>query len=370
MNFYRNLCLTALLLLPVYTVFAAYENELAIALEEAKTLEQEQDYSAAAKKFLAVELYAENPMEKANALLASARNSRLAKHYGDELDCLLRLTGEHINRINYKQIVTRMYEIGDAFFDGHNDLVISFLPFIHDANRMEDAYSSAIKLAPSAPEAPNARLRLARVHREDNQLLQAVDEFKEIMELHPGSDAARYAYVELAALYCVLAERGDGDGTWAELATKQLDSFIAKYPADPEIPWAKQKRVRMDTLNAKRLYGLAEYYHKEGKDDAAKDYLTRIIRDYGTTENAIPAEKLLAEIDETYTPPAADAKREKAPEPAKIKRNTIPLERTRIILVPENSGGRHLLPVRDLELNRVRDSRTELPERTVTDEDI
>ncbi len=370
MNFYGKICLAVLFLLPFCSVFAAYENEMAIALDEAKEYEQDKDYSAAAKKYLAVELYAEAPAEKANALLLAARNYRLAGHYGNELDCLLRLTVEHINRIDYKQVINRIYEIGDEFFDGHIDRVVSFLPFIHDANRMEDAYSSALKLAPSAPQAPNTRLRLARIHQEENHLLQAVDEYKEIMDLHPDSEAARYAYVELAGLYCLLAERGDGDGSWAKLATKQLDDFIAKYPADPEITWAKQKRAHMDELNAKRLYGLASYYHKDGKDAVAKKYLGQIVRDYGASENAIPAEQLLAEIDRTYTPPEKTAKRTEIPQPEAIKRNTIPLERARIILVPENSNGRHLLPIRDLELNRVRDTRTDSPERTVSDEDI
>ncbi len=370
MSFYGKICLAAMLFLPFCSVFAAYENEMAIALEEAQSLEREKDYSDAAEKYLAVELYAERPAEKANALLAAARNCRLAGHYGRELDALLRLTKEHINRINYGQVVSRMYQIGDAFYDGHKDLVVSFLPFIHDANRMKDAYSSALLLAPAAPEAPDARLRLARIRQEENDLLQAIDDYKKIMELHPETTSARYAYIELAALYAMLAERGDGDGSWAKLASELLDKFIAKHPADPEIPWAKQKRARMDELNAKRLYGLAQYYHKDGKDAVAKEYLGQIVRDYGATENAVPAEKLLAKIDESYTPPQAGAKRIGKPEPEKIKRNTIPLEGTRIMIVPENSNGRHLLPVRDLELNRVRDSRAVLPERIVKDEDI
>ena len=119
----------------------------------------------------------------------------------------------------------------------------------------------------------------------------------------------------------------------------------------------------------KRLYGLAEYYHRKGNDEAAKGYLGQIIRDYGTSKDAIPAEKLLAEIDSTYTPPEKDAPR-KPEYRIKIQKNTIPEERSRIMIVPENSDGRFLLPVRDLELNRVRDSRDTLPERTTTDEDI
>ena len=347
----------------------ANDGEAMIALQKAQVFENEKDYSAAAKKYLAVELYSEDPVVQTNALLAAARNYRLASQYGDELDALLRLVNEHVNRINFQQVITRMFQIGDAFFDGHKDLAVKWLPFIYGKNRMEDAYTAAIKHAPSAPEAPKALLRLAMIHKEDNKLTEAVEELRAIMEIHPESDAARYAYVELAALYCLLAEKGDGDGAWAKQAVEQLNSFIAKYPNDPEIPWAKQKRAYVDTLIAKRLCNLAEFYHREGKDDVAKTYLTQVIRDYGTTENAIPAEKLLAEIDSTYVPPGPGAPREKNPV-IQLKRNTIPLEDSRIIEVPENSNGRFLLPVYDVKKNNARDSRDALPESVVSDEDI
>ena len=364
-----TLCFAAVLCLCISFSIAAYEREALDALRDAEQYEKEEDHYDAAEKYMAVELYASDPVPKANALIGAARNYRKAGFFGKELECLERLVDEHINRIDYARVVTRMYQIGDAFFDGHKDAAISWLPFIHDKNRMEDAYRLALKHAPSAPEAPVARLRLAIMRMDSRDPVSAVDELQAIMKLHPETDAARNAYIQLAYLYTKLAENGDGDGKWATLAAEQLDAFIEKYPDDRQIPWAKKQRELVDSINVKRLYGLAEYYHRKGNDEAAKGYLGQIIRDYGTSKDAIPAEKLLAEIDSTYTPPEKDAPR-KPEYRIKIQQNTIPEERSRIMIVPENSDGRFLLPVRDLELNRVRDSRDTLPERTTTDEDI
>jgi len=308
-------------------------------------------------------------MQKANALLKAARAYRRSGELGKELNCLERLANEHITRIDFYKVVSRMYEIGDAFFDGHNDIVFSWLPFIHDADQMERAYSEAIRLAPCAPQAQGARLRLAILHMENDKPMQAVEDFKEIMRLHPNTKSARHAYIELAALYSKLAEKGDGDGKWARNAAELLDAFISKYPDDPETPWARRERAKIDTLVAKRLYGLAEYYHRTGQDLVAQRYLTRVIREYGATEDSIDSEKLLAKIDKSYVPPEEGAQRVPKPK-INIRRSTIPLEHTKILVVPENSDGRYLLPVYDLELNRVRDSRDVIPEKEITDDDI
>lgn len=369
---YRNLGIaicTFFALTLSFLLSAQHEKDVAAAWNRVKTAEKANKFERAAKAYKAVELYSNHPEEKAKALLGAARNYRKAGFFGEELDCLLRLTREHITRIDFGKVISRMYQIGDEFFDGHHDLVVKWLPFIYDEDRMVDAYENAIRLAPCAAEAPRARLRLAIYHQENGKPLQAIDEYREIMRLHPDTKIARSAYMQLAHLYYLLVKNGDGDGRWSRLAIEQLDKFIAAYPGDPEIPWAKQTRDEIDAVNAKRLHGLAEYYHRTGQDAVAQRYLARVIRDYGSTENAVKSEKLLAKLDKTYTPPPAEAPR-KENFRIKIERNTIPTERAHIMIAPENSNGRFLLPVRDLELNRVRDSRDDIPERPFTDDDI
>ena len=163
----------------------AYERDALDALRDAEQYEKEEDHYDAAERYMALELYSTDPVPKANALIGAARNYRKAGFFGKELDCLARLADEHINRIDYARVVTRMYQIGDAFFDGHKDAAISWLPFIYDKNRMEDAYRLALKLAPTAPEAPVARLRLAITHMDGKDPVSAVEELRTIMKLHP-----------------------------------------------------------------------------------------------------------------------------------------------------------------------------------------
>ena len=72
--------------------------------------------------------------------------------------------------------------------------------------------------------------------------------------------------------------------------------FKKKYPDDPEILWVKRHRMLINSVIVKRLQDCADYYHRIGRDDVAKDYLVEILRDYSETPEAVNAERMLAEI--------------------------------------------------------------------------
>ena len=178
--------------------------------------------------------------------------------------------------------------------------------------------------------------------------------------MNPESEEARYAALELARLYLERARRGDGDGAWTRMAMAALKDFLEKHPNDPEAPWAKKALDEVNALDAARVYALGRYYHRTGRDDLARRYLVRVIRTHGASEQSIPSERLLAEIDKTYVPPDENAPRE-APYEHKFDRHTIPVERNPIMVVPENSEGKWLLPIRDLAPDIHVDSREAVP---------
>lgn len=353
------------------SLLADEENE-ATATEmfsEAKALEDKSDFRDAAEKYMGAELYSSDPVVKANSIAAAARAYRKAELYGKEFDCIEQLLQRHVNRVNFSGATNRQYQIAELFYNGHRDVVFSWIPFITDSDRTFELYEKALKNAPCAPQAPEARLRLGRLYMDDQKPKRAIELYEETIKLHPETDAARYAYIELAHAYVQLAERGDGDGSWARLAGQKLDEFMEKYPNDPEIPWARKSREKVNRLTAQRLHGLGKFYHRQGRDDVAQRYLARVIRDYGDTEDAKPSEQLLADIDASYAPPPEDAPRIPR-ERYVFERNTIPLEDAPLKVAPENSDGRWLLPVRDMQSDIRLDSREPLPEREWNDEPL
>lgn len=329
--------------------------------------EREGDYRKAAKRYLAAELLTSDKTVKANALSNAARAYRQAELYGKEFDCIERLISEHMGRIDFTGAVNREYEIADAFYKGHRDAMFEWFPFIKDSDRFLECSEAALKNAPCSEAAGPVRLRLGGMYLEDQKPEKAIEKYKEVLTLHPGTDSAYYAELGLADVYCQLAEHGDGDGNWAKLAIEQLDHFSEKYPEAPEIQWVKEQRLAVDKVQAKRLHDLAKYHHRNGRDDLAERYLNQVVQRYGETEHAIPSEQLLAEIDETYEAPPVNMPR-KDPAHYDFVRNPIPLEDADLLITPEGSDGKWLLPIRDLKKDNRTDSRESYEERAGSDE--
>ena len=329
-------------------------------------LEREGEYRKAANRYLDAELLTSDKTVKANALVNAARAYRQAELYGKEFDCIERLISEHMSRIDFTGAVNREYEIADAFYRGHRDAMFEWLPFIKDSDRFLECSEAALRNAPCAELAGSVRLRLAHMYLSDQKTDQSIEKYKEVLKLHPGTDSAYYAELGLADVYCQLAERGDGDGRWATLALEQIDHFEETYPEAPELQWVKEQRLAIDKIQAKRLHDLAKYYHRNGRDDLAEHYLNQVVQRYGETEHAIPSEKLLAEIDETYEAPP-DAMPRKDPAHYDFVRNPIPLEDSDLLITPENSDGKWLLPIRDLKKDIKTDSRESYEERAGSD---
>lgn len=329
-------------------------------------LEREGSFRKAAKRYLDAELLTSDKTVKFNALTNAARAFRQAELYGREFDCIERLIGEHMSKIDFTGAVNREYEIADAFFKGHRDIMFDWLPFIKDSDRFLECSEAALRNAPCAEPAGAVRLRLARMYLEAQKPDQSIEKFKEVLQLHPGSDSAYYAELGLADVYCQLAERGDGDGHWATLAIEQLDHFSETNPNALEIQWVKEQRQKIDIIQAKRLHDLAKYHHRNGRDDLAEHYLNQVVQRYAETEQAIPSEKLLAEIDRTYEAPP-DTMPRKDPAHYDFVRNPIPLEDSDLLIAPESSDGKWLLPIRDLKKDVKTDSRESYEERAGSD---
>ena len=338
-----------------------------VVFQKGLDLEREGSFRKAANRYLDAELLTSDKTVKSNALTHAARAFRQAELYGREFDCIERLIKEHMNRIDFTGAVNREYEIADAFYRGHRDAMFEWLPFIKDSNRFVECSEAALENAPCAESAGAVRLRLGGMYLSKQMPDKAIEKFKEVLQFHPGTDSAYYAELGLADVYCQLAERGDGDGRWAALAIEQLDNFIEAHPGAPEIQWVKEQRLAIDKIQAKRLHDLAKYYHRNGRDDLAEHYLSQVVQDYAETEHAIPSEQLLAKIDETYEAPPASMPR-KDPAHYDFARSPIPLEDADLLITPENSDGKWLLPIRDLKKDNRTDSRESYEERAGSDD--
>lgn len=322
----------------------------AAAVREAKRgaeLAANGDYKAAAEAYLESEHFADDVVMKANALKNAAKYFRRSEYLYREFKAIENILISFPDHINFKKAVRREFDIGDKFFAGHRDPAFIYMPWVKETDKTIEIYSKALERGPFSKRAPEIRLRLGRLYIKNDQLDKALKTLRDVIKMYPDTPEQKFAYFELASALVQLAEQGDGDGKYAKEAQETLKTIIDKYPDDPETVWAKQTFEEARTIVAKRLFNMSKFYYRNNNRQAAERYLNEVIRDYHDTEYAENSEELLAVIDKEYKPSGKEFEEKRI---IKYKMGKMPADPEKILVVPENSGGKWLLPIEDVGL--------------------
>ena len=311
------------------------------------------DYIDAAEIFARAEHKADSVELKLKAALREVESYRKAGYRGKEFEAIEKVIRRYPTHIDYKKLVDREYALGDAYFHGYADPAfwsLRFIPWLTDKDRMFEIYEAALKHAPFAPSGANARLRLAVRCLQKNENDKALKLLKEIIRIYPDTETARYAMLELGNAFSEMSLTGDGDGKHFDEAMSIFRDFKTKYPQLTENEWVKHTEAKARNAYAKRLHNIAKFYHREGRDEPAAAYLLEVMRRFPDTESAAESEKLLTRLDKTYFPaPTTPAVVPEFPQYETLK---FPEEERKLLLAPENSNGKFLLPIYDLNLNK------------------
>ncbi len=326
---------------------SAGDAESRVLFNQAAEEEKAGKYQAAAEDYKAAEHYADDTVLKVNALQKAAGAYRKANLLYKEFECHESLLNAFPSSIDFPATVQREYELATLFYQGRRDPALSWMPWIKDKDRARETFEAVLKHAPFAKFAPEMRLRLGKLYIEENKIDEAIKAFRDIVKMYPKSKEVKFAEFELANILIQKARRGDGDGTYVRQAQDALRKIIEKYPEDKEVGWAKEMLAEADQIAARRLYGLAKFYHRMDRDEAAQGYLNDLIRTYPENQVSDDAEELLGKMNEEYKPTGIERKEgfvvQYTPEP-------MPHEKDKILIVPENSNGKWMLPIEDLGL--------------------
>ena len=301
---------------------------------------------AAGDYFMAAKLYADSPDLKRQALEAAADAYGKADQKYRQYSCLKELSEAFPGQIDFPANVKKQFEIGTAFARGHRDVVLSWLPWIKNENKSVEIYENVLKLAPFADFAPSLKLNLGKVYLETEQIPKALNTFRDVIRQHPGSPEDKYARFELANALVHLSTRGgDGDGVYALEAEEVLRQTLEKYPSDPETKWIRQSIQENEDIRAKRLYEIAEFYLSRKNPETAKRYFHDLMARYPASTQSKSAIEHLKKLEEDYEPPTEEMKRATIEYPIV----QLPPEPRIILIAPQASGGKWLLPIEDLD---------------------
>ena len=328
---------------------AANDAEAAKTFSDGVAAVQAKDYIVAAELFAQAEKQADSSSLKLKAAMHEADSYRSAGLRGKEFDALEKIIKSYPTQVDFGALVDREFAIGDAYFHGHKDPMfwsLRFIPWLSSKSRMEEVYKAALKHAPFAPAGGNARLRMAVYYLREGQNEEALKLLREIIRCYPNTEASRFAMLELGNALTEMSLAGDGDGQQFDEAMSVFREFRKQYPDLSENEWVEQCEIKARNAYAERLNNVAKYYLREGRSEPAQVYMLEVMRRFPDTPAAVECEEALTRMDKSYFPERILP--EIPQEYPKYEMLSFPQEEKKLLLAPENSKGKFLLPIYDL----------------------
>ncbi len=343
----------ALLLCCAFLPLTADDAQSAKTFAEALEAVQKKDHVKAAELFAEAETQAETSELKLKAAMQEADSYRAAGYRGKEFDTLEKILNTYPTLIDFGALVDRQFAIGDAYYHGYSDPMfwcLRFIPWLTDKNRMEEIYEAALKHAPFAPAGGTARLRMAVRYLKAGDNDKALKLLREIIRCYPDTEEARFAMLELGNALTQMSLTGDGDGQQFDEAMSVFGEFRKQYPNLSENEWVNQCEINARNAYADRLRNVAKYYMRDGRSEPAQVYMLEVMRRFPDTKAAVECEEMLTAMDKSYFPerilPAIP------PKYPKYEMLQFPQEDRKLLLTPENSNGKFLLPIYDLNITK------------------
>lgn len=347
----RNLIIFATIL--TAAAVWADDNQARAVFDEGKQLEASGQPYAAALKFADAELLADSSVLKANALKAQIAAYKASDMYFREFEAIEQLLSRFPEEADYAAMVNREYELGELYYTGKREPAfwsLRWIPWLVGADKSKEILEKALERAPFSKRAPSARLRLAYILDQESKVKESLEQLRLIIKNYPDSTEVEFAYLALADGLLVMAQRGDGDGKYSSEAIEVFHEIIKKYPKSEHSEWARKSLLKAQDIQAERLLTMAKFYERTGRTDASERYLARIVKDFPESKQADQSENMLANLDKTYLPDGYRPEVEERLIPYEMY--AIPREAKKLLVVPEASNGKYLLPVYDLNLNK------------------
>lgn len=329
------------------------------------------------KKFeenLAFEKYDQVIIDANEALLNETNRKQIASlmyykakalyHQGeleDAFEILKELVEDYNFEIDYEKVLNLQFEISNERYEKSGSS-----NFFGSSEEAIEFYEALIAQAPYSKGAATSMLRIGMLQQDDNDDIAAMSTYHKLIATYPKSDEAGYARIYIAQ-FNIHSMRGiHGNLELMREAKTQLRLFINQYNKHPLLSEAKDQLASLEEVEAERTYNLALFYLDpvHSRPAAAKRYLYKVVVDYPDTEAALAAEAKLEKLDKNYkgeiktrqiSKKKNDALQKKLEQqifsplaPQAKDRST-----RRIIVRPEDSKGKYLVPVEDLGLDLV-----------------
>ncbi len=259
-----------------------------------------QRYSESALGFrLLVDSHPESELVTA-AFMKVMESQYLGRRYTECLatidEILLRKPGADV----LSQLIKRKYEIGTAFITGTRRRFFGIS--MSAENYGVEILDSLVERFPFQPYSDDSLYHIAAYYLGRREYLEAEVVYERLIRDYPQSDWAGLAEYQIGASALSRLKGSEYDFGSVDKAERRLRRYLRLYPSGGNAQAAKEGLARVSELRAEKLFGIAQFYQREGKTNAVRTYLQRLTRDHPETRVAAKALQLLRKIAEDQSP--------------------------------------------------------------------
>lgn len=129
-------------------------------------------------------------------------------------------------------------------------------------------------------------------------MTQAINAYKDYIIFFPFLKDASYAQMQVAMCHYRQMSKPDRDNSQTRDAEAEFQTFLQKYPNDPEAPKAEQKLREVQELLAEGDYRVGYFYYLKGDDRAAAARFISLTKRYPLYSKSDEALWMLGQIFE------------------------------------------------------------------------
>ena len=184
-------------------------------------------------------------------------------------------TSDSLNKNNKKSEIENpeeIYKLAKTYFDNNN------------FESADEEFSRLIKLYPLSNEAIQAEIMIGFTYYLKMDYESAINKFEKIIIKYPAHKDLDYIfYMKAMCNYEQITHHGL-DGSFNELALKDFNQVIVRFPESQYAKDSKQKIVLVKSNQAAKHMDIGRFYLKEKKYTAALNRFKIVIEDFSMTK--------------------------------------------------------------------------------------
>ena len=220
--------------------------------------------------------------EAAEAQYYVGRCHEELENYDDAAKAYGKVVSRYPNSQRIAEVIEREYRIGNLFFSGKKRKIAG-LEIIPSFGKAIEIFRQVVEQSPYGPYGVLAQYKLGESYKKAEDYGSAREAFEKLIEEYPESELVDEARYQLALVSLQDSKGVSYDEQTTNEALAQFSRFVKEHPESDLVEESLQAIQLLKDRKAEKAYGIARFYEKQGKADAAKLYYNQVIEQYGSS---------------------------------------------------------------------------------------